>query len=178
MLHRRCQPRLLTLPDGSHSEAGPAAFPGPTFDKAVSSNQAGVSQHAVLRDTTGSREKGHGRRQRSVGLSEEATLSHVGETEEGVQGAGRRKQQGWRKQGRDGEAAEKAGSEEERPGPQVPQEGLGAPACSPGTSPNLPLSLPRATLLLLTCLLRSWCPALGVKVTGHENSEHLTQGHV
>lgn len=142
MLRRRCQPRLLTLPDGSHSEAGPAAFPGPTFDKAVSSNQAGVSQHAVLHDTTGSREKGHGRRQRSVGLSEEATLSHVGETEEGVQGAGRRKQQGWRKQGRDGEAAEKAGSEEERPGPAGSSGGAGSPGLLARDLPQPPAQPP------------------------------------
>lgn len=27
-------------------------------------------------------------------------------------------------------------------------------------------------------LLRNWCPVLGVKVKGHENSEHLTQWHV
>ena len=112
------------------------------------------------------------------GLSEEATLSHMGETEGVVQRAGRREQQGWRKQGRDREAAEKAGSEEERRGPQVPQEGLGAPACAPGSSPNLRLSLPQAMPLFLTSLLRSWCPVLGVKVKGHENSEHLTQGHM
>ena len=62
--------------------------------------------------------------------------------------------------------------------PQVPQEGLGAPACAPGSSPNLRLSLPQATPLFLTSLLRSWCPVLGVKVKGHENSEHLTQGHM
>ena len=93
----------------------------------MSGNQASVSQHAVLHDTKAVERKDAGEDRGAwsslrqgvwQGLSEEATLSHMGETEGVVQRAGRREQQGWRKQGRDREAAEKAGSEEERQGPR------------------------------------------------------------
>lgn len=72
VLRRRCQRVCSPSADGSHSEAGPAAFPGPTFDKAASGSQAGAHQHTVLHDTTGSREKGRGGKTEERGLSETA----------------------------------------------------------------------------------------------------------
>lgn len=101
-----------------------------------------------------------------------------------MQRAGRRTA-GVEEAGRDPEAANAAGSGEEGRGggggPSRPRRSLRRgcePGCTPESSRNLLLSLPQAAPLLLPLLLRNWCPVLGVKVKGHENSEHLTRRHV
>lgn len=171
MLRRRCQHRLLTLPGWEATRRAGPAFPGPTFDKTASGNQAGTRQHTVLHDSTGSGRKDAGDTQTSLGSLRQQVRQGLwrhwspGRLEGAVQRAGQRTA-GVEEAGRDPEAANAAGvgrrtgrGQGGPRGPAGPSGGVVSQAARQ-SPPATSCSASRRQPLLLPLLLRNWCQSL------------------